>query len=297
VLWILDRMIDFDSRKIGHLARAEFDVGGEFTVLGQSSQGVFLLAPSKRVVFLAYFPQIGPLTFQVGTPSKQLLDLQSGDKVVCRAGSLFMPSSSIRYEDAAIWFPTPPQPSVKETQFARLAALVEALKEPDEPNSLYPVLVNLILKGPKNEGQSHRDQESISSVISLLSAGDGAGVAKEAILLLGKGRGLTPSGDDFAVGLLLAITRYGYEPLSDVDLQRLKIDLLAAAEKKTTHLSISMIWTAGKGEGDSRLIEAVDHLFAGVGNSILIAHRLNAFGSSSGVDTLCGMAVVILAER
>lgn len=72
--------------------------------------------------------------------------------------------------------------------------------------------------------------------------------------LLGRGPGLTPSGDDVVLGLLLAEARWG--------LVRHEY-LVPLAQRRTTTLSANLIALAARGDADERLLELVDWVAAG----------------------------------
>lgn len=72
--------------------------------------------------------------------------------------------------------------------------------------------------------------------------------------LLGRGPGLTPSGDDVVLGLLLAEARWGL-PRHE--------HLVAEAQRRTTTLSANLIELAARGDADERLLELVDWVAAG----------------------------------
>lgn len=72
--------------------------------------------------------------------------------------------------------------------------------------------------------------------------------------LLGRGPGLTPSGDDVVLGLLLAEARWRL-PRHE--------HLVGEAERRTTTLSANLIALAARGDGDERLLELVDWVAAG----------------------------------
>jgi hypothetical protein len=81
--------------------------------------------------------------------------------------------------------------------------------------------------------------------------------------MLGRGRGLTPSGDDLAVGLLLVLNRWPEAVPSISDLSYLNQRLVEAAGQQTTSLSRSLIQCAISGNSDERLLWVVDSIFTG----------------------------------
>ena len=74
--------------------------------------------------------------------------------------------------------------------------------------------------------------------------------------LLGMGAGLTPSGDDILLGLLLALTRWGDVLAPGWDAPAFTRALLTLAYAKTTTLSANLIECASQGQADERLVTA-----------------------------------------
>jgi hypothetical protein len=112
--------------------------------------------------------------------------------------------------------------------------------------------------------------------------------------LLGAGPGLTPSGDDFTIGYLLALNRWGHLLSSPDNLSVINQQIVSAAYQKTTTLSANLIECAALGLADQRLINALDWLVAGTGHDIGVIDDLLSWGSSSGGDVLVGFAAALI---
>jgi len=111
--------------------------------------------------------------------------------------------------------------------------------------------------------------------------------------LVGLGRGLTPSGDDFIMGLLLAVNRWPglFGPLPELaELNRL---VVAKAYSATTSISANLIESATLGYGDERLISALDGIVTGDLPPEACAANLLALGASSGIDALVGITTCL----
>ena len=112
--------------------------------------------------------------------------------------------------------------------------------------------------------------------------------------LLGLGGGLTPSGDDFICGYLLAVyylmQRFDYLKTQNNVTNR----LTSKAHAKTTSLSATLIRCAAQGKADERVLNALRWIAGGVGEIDKINKELQSYGSSSGVDTLAGMLAALL---
>jgi len=107
--------------------------------------------------------------------------------------------------------------------------------------------------------------------------------------LMGLGRGLTPSGDDFIMGLLLAVNRWPrlFGPLPG--LAELNRQVIERAYSVTTSISANLIESATLGYGDERLMSALDGIVTGCLSAEECAGKLLALGASSGVDALVGI--------
>jgi hypothetical protein len=110
---------------------------------------------------------------------------------------------------------------------------------------------------------------------------------------IGAGQGLTPAGDDMILGVLLALSRWGdrigYWPSSS-QFHRV---FLPTVYSKTTLLSANLIECALNGQADERLLSALDGLVIGTLDAASIFELLSQWGSSSGMDALVGMALVL----
>jgi hypothetical protein len=116
----------------------------------------------------------------------------------------------------------------------------------------------------------------------------------EAEILIGLGPGLTPSGDDFIGGAMVALRSLGAGALAD----RLAAWALPLAEKRTGRISWAHLECAAAGEGAGALHEAIRAMcsyeeFSGgdiLAKDILgCVDALDAIGHTSGWDALTGV--------
>ena len=114
---------------------------------------------------------------------------------------------------------------------------------------------------------------------------------------LGRGRGLTPAGDDLILGLALAASRWPAlfwpSPGGAALAGGLGPRLPALAYRKTTLLSAGLIECACDGQADERLIAALDGLLTGSPGLEQCAKNLLSWGSSSGSDALAGITMAL----
>lgn len=124
-------------------------------------------------------------------------------------------------------------------------------------------------------------------------AGGGAPVSDpdELAGLLGLGPGLTPSGDDFLAGALLALASLGLSDLRDTLWDRLRAQL-----DRTHDISAAHLRSAAAGYAASALHEAIDATIGGRIDRVAPALvALSAIGHSSGRDAFAGALVVLRA--
>lgn len=103
--------------------------------------------------------------------------------------------------------------------------------------------------------------------------------------LIGLGPGLTPSGDDFLGGAMIALSMSGHGEHAAA----LAEPALAAAADRTNRISRAHLRAAAKGLGADALHRCIDALARGDGEALGWAlKRLDAIGHSSGWDALAG---------
>ncbi len=109
-------------------------------------------------------------------------------------------------------------------------------------------------------------------------------------LLVGSGRGLTPSGDDLITGFTIMRRRWfrQFDWISEAENQ-----LLSTFKEKTTAVSSTLYDCALQGEADARIHEMSDALM----NADIPFHdqamQLSRWGNSSGADIFLGMLLAI----
>jgi hypothetical protein len=289
-------MLRIQVRHCGTAAWQTLEQGETARVIGVTSRGVFLLALSQRVVFISRETYRSPLTINLSQGVKSMDGVATGQKAELEKGK-------IRLEEAGIeliipldclWQTPAPPAGVGGLEQARerLAAVARLILDGDEPRGLGVCLPPLLGLPNPPEG----DTEALARLLALraaLAQGDLRVALPLAERLLGYGRGLTPSGDDVVMGLLLALNRWGSELPALAGLTAFNRQVVQFASLATTTISANLIEAASVGSADERLLTAVDGLFSGDPDAEGCAAALLALGSSSGVDALVGMAVAL----
>jgi hypothetical protein len=114
---------------------------------------------------------------------------------------------------------------------------------------------------------------------------------------LGTGRGLTPAGDDFIEGLLLAVNRWREIMGQDGDWDGLNQKVTDLAKKRTTTLSANLIEWACRGQADDRLVKVLDAILTGGIPVEDCTKMILSIGHSSGVDALVGVVIAMQASN
>ncbi|HZW03605.1 MAG TPA: hypothetical protein VFF68_06750, partial [Anaerolineaceae bacterium] len=181
---------------------------GEFaaSVMGATSKGIFLLLPARRMVFLSREQYRGPLT--VNLPDLPDLGLANGAVVTVSDGVIRLGSAVVdtnggeRWRAALLNLPLPETASIR----ARLRVIAHRLAADKQGAGLSGLLSGLLKLPPTGAAVDPQLQANMHAARTALGAGD----ALEAVPLLagclGRGGGLTPSGDDLVLGCLLALS-------------------------------------------------------------------------------------------
>ena len=117
-------------------------------------------------------------------------------------------------------------------------------------------------------------------------ADDLASILSEAVELIGLGPGLTPSGDDYLVGLLAGLDAAGHRSRP-----ALATAIAHAAPSLTTRIGAASLAHAARGAYIERLHDVLTEIVAGADDARLAAaiERAMAYGATSGADTLVGL--------
>jgi hypothetical protein len=106
--------------------------------------------------------------------------------------------------------------------------------------------------------------------------------------LIGLGPGLTPSGDDWLSGAMIALHHFGRRDVA----RRLAAAVLPIAARDTSVISAAYLRCAARGEGAQVLFDALDTLTTADGAAMdACLGAIDAVGHTSGWDCLAGAAL------
>ncbi|MFF0473207.1 DUF2877 domain-containing protein [Streptomyces sp. NPDC004284] len=150
--------------------------------------------------------------------------------------------------------------------------------------------------GPMETAVAHALDKGRRTLVAGVRAGDGDGIRRGVLGLLGLGPGLTPAGDDFLTGLALLAALPGSRLTGFPPVLR---DVLAGHGGRTTALGLATVSEAADGRARSELLDLL-RLLA----ELRPARDLNApvrkvlaIGHTSGGDTLSGLAAGLRLEE
>jgi hypothetical protein len=275
------------------------------TVAGTSSRGAFIRFDDRWIVFLSLEAMHGPLTLNLSGDPAPLLKLAPGEPAIVTGEGLVFPALDLDVltSGAIVWqAPLPPRGQLPTERIrANLRDTVEeiiaGLEDPALPPGLLMELRRFITRSLAGGESAGPFLGILKRLSRALWDNQPAAVAAALGDCLGRGLGLTPSGDDLAMGFLLALRRWGRDLNIRVDTGALQAGVLENAYHQTTTMAANLIECAGNGQTDERLIAALDGIVTGTPDVKLRATYLRSWGSSSGIDALSGMAAVLLAAR
>jgi hypothetical protein len=275
-------------------------------VFGVTSRGIFIRTEEGGLIFLSFEKYRGPLTINLAKPFTPFQALHNGESVSTGKNRLNIIAAHIEVlaPSEVIWHIPPANPrraTPTSQRVARCGSLAVRLIAEKGEAGFSPILYDLLsLAGGLNEGQIEPALQPLFALAHQMPARlkekDLPSVLEILAAFLGSGRGLTPSGDDFVMGLLLMLNRWPGSTWTGSLLAALNAQVIAAARQRTTSLSAALLACAARGEADERLIAALDFICTGQGDEAGQAAGLAGWGASSGLDALAGMTAGLFAN-
>ena len=237
----------------------------------------------------------GPLTvLTTAAPATdwRRLGIRPGQPVAISASRLtFGAALTVDLRDAGPWI-APPAPATVDLA-SGLKALDRALGNGYAPQGFG----RLVLAGYAAGGDDlvgRRAAELIAQAVDWLGKRPAAGGTLDwARQFVGLGPGLTPAGDDFLGGMLMALTLLGEE----VALARLWAATRPHLAARTNRISAALLAGAAEGHGSASLHGALTALLGGGPGLETALAGLARIGHSSGWDALAGAIAVLKAAH
>jgi hypothetical protein len=252
---------------------------------------------------------IGPLDLKAG-PLNVLCDVRSGidwpawglrpGVSVERIGDMLQIGAecTIGLGAAPVWrAPALPLGWCREELQDGLARLINAARVGSRSGGFSPLLPSLATGRIEADAACDNDPllrlagpgiAALGDFLDRSLAGHPVAPGVPAEILIGLGPGLTPSGDDFIGGILIALTALGRRDVA----QRLSAWALPLAARRTGAISAAHLACAGDGEGNAALHEMLSILVTpGAPGLPEALAALSAIGHSSGLDAMAGAAL------
>jgi hypothetical protein len=218
-----------------------------------------------------------------------LLNLNEPGQISDEQSILFQSKLKIITRDAPIWWSLlSTQPELSTILLDDNKLLLKVRNNLSKPHPLFDS-VSKIIAQPEgtNCTQSENDLvEYLCKFVIAFQQKDFLSFEKAVNYFVGRGSGLTPSGDDLLMGIIYSLFYFQeYIPFSFDQITH----SVTGATNKTTRISASLIACAAQGELDERLLFAYQSLMTNQEPSAEIVSGLLNWGSSSGLDALAGM--------
>jgi hypothetical protein len=265
-------------------------------IWGITSSGIFINLQGT-IVFLTNTSHLGPVNIISNLPFPEQWKIE--DELEINVSDLTInfdhPKYPISLKIKEIWqTATKPVSNISDDeQQKRILAAARQLSLLKNEQGYAPLLLPFITDTLPLETDNNWLFTSWNTIkllkLSMIQK-DTESILSLANLLVGSGRGLTPSGDDLLTGLTFMRRRWFPEVNWMTEVEDL---LLATFKKKTTSVSSTLYECALQGEADARIQEMADVLM----NAEILFHQqaidLSHWGNSSGADVFLGMLLAV----
>jgi hypothetical protein len=244
------------ARTRGHLVV----VDGFRGVVTATFPSAVYVAPTRGDLLVVHDARHGPTPTSLLVDSGTTLRVAPGAAVFGRAHHLLVGDTVLDVRTAQVWSP------------------------PTAPRSG-------VSAAPARPSDAHVDVDLVEALVDALRPSPDAVRVQDALgRLVGRGIGLTPSGDDAIVGILAMLHRCAPPTVAAGPLDTLSGALTPMLDR-TTVISAHFLRLALRGEFGERLVSVVDACCTPSGPDPAAVDRLLATGATSGADALAGVAV------
>lgn len=291
----------FYVKSVGRIANILLSKNQSFTVFSLITRGVFLLLSNEKMVFLSFEDKCGPLKLNLSGKhlSKPRFVLREDGQINSTTLIFDQSNTCISLDHSKIW--EPPNANSLKTNIdrldSRLMSMIKRILGSNNPSLLKNYLY--YSTGVIHNNECGDNNEKINLILSdvqfQISRTNFITLANTLKPLLGWGRGLTPSGDDFIIGVILTLNRWGHIFHFHSPIKYLNQEIIRFAYKMTTTISANLIECATMGAADERIIRGLDYLILGNDDELQVIRNFSEWGNSSGFDTFVGIATTLLA--
>ncbi len=258
------------------------------TVLAVFARSAYLDLDGRIVALASSDLARGPVTITL-RESGSLHPVVPGAAVNLADGELHIGDVAVDLSGAAAWDPTlpPAPPSMTGVVLAarEVAAAEILISAPEE--SIAPLLASTTLTGPLLQPLSR----GLTAIDALLTGREDQATVLPVIAqdVAGRGPGLTPSGDDLLIGIVLALWLWpGIAAAVEGSARAVRDLLVNAARPRTTRISGAYLEAARLGQAAEPWHVLVASLHRSPAETRRAVRRLLRIGETSGADTLTG---------
>lgn len=213
-----------------------------------------------------------PSSIVVDCASFAGMDVRVGDEVRAVRDALIVGERfSVRLESARAWKSTLPAWPADDSWLRRNLAAIRIHRAPASP----PVAMAMRLLDARS-----------GALCAALVHGDADAAREHGRALLGLGPGLTPSGDDFLVGLFAVLSIPG-SPCER--LRGIGLDIVSDVHRRTNAVSAAALVAAARGRVRESIVALLRALLIGDRDVATALKRVLAIGSTSGSDIAAGL--------
>jgi hypothetical protein len=235
-------------------------------VVTAALRSAIYVTPTHGDLLVVHDASHGPTPTSLLVDAASALRVAPGATVVGRANQLLVGDVVVDARPARTWSPPPP------------------------PGSGISAV-------PACPSDAHVDVDLVDDLVDALRPSPDAARLQAVLLgLVGRGIGLTPSGDDAIVGILAVLHRCAPPTLAAEPLDALSA-ALAPLLDRTTVISAHFLRLALRGEFGDRLLAVVDACCSSTGPDPAAVDQLLTTGATSGADALVGVVAAADLSR
>ena len=231
-----------------------------------------LINEGDEIVSLVW-PELGAGPFALVLPEKRpFTAIRTDTKVNLADGVFVLGDFNLNYKKAIIWQSRLDWESIQQSQtsWPKILPRLQQILVDDAP------MQTAVFQPKINSAQKE--------LLTGMQTNNRHKIENGAKQLAGLGQGLTPTGDDFLLGTIIALWTTGYD-VAVIDL------IVQTAVPRTTTFSGAWLQAAGRGE----LVQSWHDFFAGLedGGWETAVYKILQIGHSSGYDALLGFTAVM----
>ena len=281
--------------QMGALARKTLVEGCSGKVMGLTSKGMFLNT-GHSVLFVTEASYKSPFNIQIGSMTGFEEAVNVGDGWHLTDGQIIIDNSRLRIDirNVALWQPSEP-PEANTELYERAARLGSILRRMHALDAGKGWLFLTDLGSWFGDDEKTHIYNITAAFLDAVEASDMEATLESVKPILGRGGGLTPSGDDWLTGFLLYFVRLKEQTPFLIEFGN---TLTKMAFERTTKISANRIEAAGEGWAEELFLDVLDHLFCEERQPFeeeKVDYLVN-FGHSSGVDTCVGFYSALCSD-